>query len=639
MTCRRSVGILFGILLLAAACYLPAMHGEFQFDDEPAIVLNSRAKSLSAALDGFFARYASGRPLSDVSFALDHAWSGIDPWGYHLTNLLLHLAASVLVFGLARLLLRRAGVESQAAPILTAALFALHPLQSQAVIYLAQRSEVLSSLLYLTALLALLAAEERWGGARGWALYGFAAAVFLLALGAKPIAVTLPVAFLLVRYALPGRTTSSRREAARPILLSIPFFLGSAAIAWASLRSVGGRDDAGFDIPGLGPGRYLLTQGRVILRYLRLLAWPAGQNLDYDLAPSRALLDPPSTLVALLLLALLVAAAALAWHRAGPHPDTPVRRAARLSALGLLWYLLLLAPSSSILPLADLIEEHRCYLANFGPFLAAGGALGCLAQARPRSWARAALATSALACLLLAGALRSRAQVWSSRLTLWTDVTRKSPEKQRAHMNRGHALEKADRLEEAVAEYRRTLALSPDPWERSSSQTAPRQDVLRNLGSTYLSLHRLAEAAATLEEAIALAPASTDLQSTLAMVYLDQGKLGEAERWAGRALQLDPDDGRAENTLGEIRMARGEVAGALQAFRRGAELDPDNAVRMFNTGMAADKLGRTAEACAAYERYLQLQAHTGQPDLDVQARVRELRCEPSGRERGTAGPR
>lgn len=657
MTRRRSTGVLLGTLLLAAAACWPALRGEFQYDDMPAIVLNARAKELSRALDGFGARYASARPLTDVSYALDHAWSGIDPHGYHLTSLALHLAVALLVFALARRLLRRAGIEDGAAPLLTAALFALHPLQSQAVLYLAQRSEVLASLLYLSALLALLEAEERWGTGAGLGWYGLAAASFALALGAKPIAATLPAAFLLVRLGLPGRVVASagsgtakgsspaatgasasgasgspapaprRALAWRPLLLSFPFFLGSAVAAWASLRTTAGRDDAGFDIPSLGPGTYLLTQARVVVRYLWLLFWPAGQNLDYDLQPSRGLLDPPSTVAGLLLLLLLAAGAALAWWRSRARPAEPSARAFRVAAIGFGWYLLVLAPSSSVLPLADLIEEHRPYLANFGLLLAAGAALGAVLEARAAPARRRILAAAVLLCAALALGLHARARVWSSRLSLWTDVVQKSPGKGRAHMNRGHALEQAGRLEEALADYRRALDLSASPSERSSSQSILRWEVLRNLGSTYIKLHRLDEAAAALTEAVALQPGDGDLLSSLAMVSLDRGKLAEAERWSARALQLDPDDGRAENTLGEIRLARGDTTGALQAFRRGAALDPDNAVRAYNTGMAADRLGLVPEACREYARYLRLQAQQGQSDPEVRARLAELSCD------------
>ncbi len=320
-----------------------------------------------------------------------------------------------------------------------AGIFALHPMQSQAVSYVSQRSEVLASGLYLATLLLLLRAGRpgAWPG-RTLAAAG-ALVLFILGMGAKPIVATAPLAWLLL-FALvpPAGTRREPMRRGRALLLLAPLVVVGALLVQGALRSVAGRPDAGFSVPGMTPWTYFLTQWRAVATYVRLLAWPAGQNADWTFPASRGL-GEPAVLGAGAFLAALLVGAALLWRRSRSGTD---RAAAdgRAAAFGVAWFFLLLSPTSTFLPIADVLVEHRVYLASWGLFLAAvlGGERLVARVAPGRRDLVAGVAVGAV-WVLLAVALHRRNAVWETELAFWTDVVAKSPTKARPYLGLGVA--------------------------------------------------------------------------------------------------------------------------------------------------------------------------------------------------------
>ena len=577
-------------LLVAGAAYARVLDGEFQFDDRVVIEEAPAIKHLGPFLSNSFMQgwTRAGRPLTDLTFALNYAAGRLHPRGYHAVNLVLHLLVALSLWRLGVRFLERAGSTSQGPAALAAAAFVLHPLGSQAVSYIAQRAEVLASLFYVGALLLVLDAQ---GSRRPWLRLVLALACALAGLGAKPIVITLPFAVGLIFLAL-GQ--AGARWSLRARVIAGTGILACAGFAFLTLRELASHADAGFHIPGLGPGVYLRTQARVVLMYLRLILLPTGQNLDPDIALSHTL--DGRTLLAMLGILALMAAAALAIARA-PRLSPPASIAARCAGFGVLWFFVLLAPTSSFIPVADVMFEHRAYLAMWGVLfaLANGGAL-LLARLpeRWRAWLTPLL--SASLCLSLATALWARNAVWQSKLALWQDVAAKSPRKARAHVNLGHALEQLGKTDEAAAEYRTALTL---PGESIS-----RLEVLRNLGAVEIRRGNLADAETALEEGRAYAPRDAELLNNLAILALERNDAQRAQALAEQAVEAAPKNGAAWNTLGEARLARGDAAAALPAFERGAALDPDKSVRHWNVALALDRLGRTTEACAAIGQFL-----------------------------------
>ncbi len=560
-------------LLLAVAAYARVLDGEFVFDDLTSVVGDPAVRDLGGALRGFLPALLSGRrPVTLLTFALDHAVGGLHPRAFHVTNLLIHLGVTALAFLLVRAALRLAGATRPTGlAVAVAGLFALHPLQSQAVSYVVQRAEALAAGCYLATLLFLLAAERRGPTARGVAAYGAAFATFVLGLGAKATLVTLPAAWLLLAGALP--TAEARRALAswpRRLLLLVPFLAVEAAFVHRTLTRIEGSTDAGFAVPGLPAGTYVLTQCRVLLTYLRLLWWPAGQSADWAFPTSRSLAEPGVVMAGLALLALLAATVALwRWARLQPAGGAD-GVAGRAIAFGVAWFFVVLA-ATSLVPREDVLVEHRVYLASLGIFMAASVAAE---RALSRYWLaglqrrRAALLLVAAAWGVLAMALHRRNAVWESALALWGNAVEQAPHKPRARFGLGNALLARGDHEGAIAQYRSALAaVRPD----APVAEAPLQ---QNLGAALVRSGRPAEALAPLRRALELDPSSADAAVGLAVAALAAGDLAAAEDAAVLTLALAPGNALALRVLelvGEQRLRpapQGPEGAGGQAPRR-----------------------------------------------------------------------
>jgi len=586
--------LLGAVLVATGAAYLPSVDGAFLLDD---VALQQGPLVLDPLGQGLGDWLASGRPLALLTFALNFAAVGLDPRGWHLTNVAIHLGAVVLAFLVARITLTRAGLARPEAPALAAAaLFALHPLQSESVAYLSQRAESLASGLMLAALLLLLRRDEAAGPRRHWLLAG-AAALHLLGLATKPTAATLPVAWLLHAALLPapGEAAAGAWHRLRARLpAAAPLLALSLLAAVRGVASVEGSAHAGFDIPGLTAAEYLATQARAIPTYLRLLAVPVGQCADWDLPASRSFAEP-AVLSGLAFLGALVAGALwLSRWSAGRAGDGAAL--ARTAAFGALFFLVVLAPSSSVVPLRDPLAEHRVYLAALGPFLAlaAAAAVGL----RRLFGARTPLAGAALAALLLAGLgllTARRAAVWTTPLALWQDAATCAPGKARVQQNLGHALLRAGQPAEALAAFERAAASQGDG-------TVDPLDLLTNTLSALYVLGRAGEARARVDAALRASPEDPVVLGMLARAEFAAGRDEPAVRAARAALARDPGQPGALKYLGLASLRRGDAATALAALRTaGAQngLDPSVYVAL---GRLEAQAGNRPAACAAWER-------------------------------------
>ncbi len=589
-------------LLLAAGAYARVLHGEFVYDDNRVVGSGQAPGEPAAVLGGYLdGLLHGGRPTTEVTFALSRAAGGGTPLAFHAGNLLLHLAVVILVFLFTREVLRLAGRgSSPGIAVAVAGIFALHPMQSQAVSYVSQRSEVLASGLYLATLLLLLRAGRpgAWAG-RALAVAG-ALVLFTLGMGAKPIVATAPLAWLLLVALVPP--AGERREPmrrGRALLLLAPLVVVGVLLVQGALRSVAGRPDAGFSVPGMTPWTYFLTQWRAVATYVRLLAWPAGQNADWTFAASRGL-GEPAVLGAGAFLAALLVGAALLWHRSRSGTD---RAAAdgRAAAFGVAWFFLLLSPTSTFLPIADVLVEHRVYLASWGLFLAAVlGGDRLVARLAPGRQGLVAGVVVVAVWVSLAVALHRRNAVWETELAFWSDVVAKSPGKGRPYLGRGVARARNGDLTGAVADFRAGLDRAP------RIATSLRVSLLHDLAGALVELRRFAEAVAPLREAKQLDPEAIGPPQSLALALWSTGDVDAAEAEASEVLARKPDAWLAARVLGQVKMARGDDAGAAPLLEQAVRARPSDPVVRYNLGAVYANLGRTAEACAAWKAVLAL---------------------------------
>jgi len=421
------------VLLLAgtvAVLYVNSFRGDFQYDDYNVIVENAGVHSWGAYLAGL---PRGIRPLLKFTYTLNWT-SGLGLFGFHLVNVTIHAANAVLLF----LLASKVGGPSApgfAAP-LSALLFAVHPVQTEAVTYVCGRSVSLMTLFYLGSILAYLRGRER--GNR-LLLHVVSPIFFLLAAASKEIALTLPVALVLceaVRRERGGWQEAFRAQAVHWGLLA------SLAALFLAHAGYGRLLEACFDIRGAGSN--LMTQVHGISHLLSRLFLPHALNIDPDLAVFSGW--RPELFPEALLLSTLLAAGIFGLVKRSP------------AGFGILWFFLHLVPTNSLIPRLDVANERQLYLASWGLFLPLAMGTDLL---RERCGARWAAAVAAIVLVLLGGFTVSRNAVYRTEVALWEDTARKSPGKARVWNNLGYAYGQAGRFPDAEAAYLRALAIDP----------------------------------------------------------------------------------------------------------------------------------------------------------------------------------
>ena len=614
---------LAAVLVVTALAYQPALPGPFALDDWGSIEANMRLRAPDAVrVPSLSELLGPGRPVTELTFAIDWRAAGLDPVRFHSVSLGLHLLTVIAAFGFLFALLRRSGhPRPRSLALVISAIFALHPIQTESVAYAAQRAEILSSLLYLVSLLLLdrvPAALATWRGSTAWA---GAALAWLLGMGSKTIAITVPGAFLLdqaiVAPAAEKGGPALRRRLVRAIAISAPLLALCAWSATLHLRSFAADPGggAGFSATPLGASSYLLTQFRVVWLYLRLLAWPDSLAFDRSFPASQGV--DAAVLAAGAGLAALVVLAGFLWFRAeqasGPRP------AARLASFGIAFWFVVLSPTSSFVPVTDLAVEHRVYLASLGVFLAAVvGADALLHQLLPRP--RAALAGGALAALALFAlglGLASRARVWSSSEALWRSSAEASPDNARSWTNLGLALQRKGNPAGAEAAYLRAWTVVRQQGRAAS--------LARNHSSLLIEGGRPVEALAIAERGLAIIPGEPSLHANSAAALSRLGRTAEALEAAHQAARAAPGNPLIRNLLGQALTMTGDWPGALAEFQAAEGLDPGNPLYPVAAGVVLSSLGRRDEACAAFRRAGAISGSRPLP-LDAARRASDLGC-------------
>jgi protein O-mannosyl-transferase len=552
--------VLVGLVL---AAYFNALDNPFVYDDYTTV--ESNPSIVDPANVAWLLQYAAFRPVVNVSYAADRWLFGTSVVGYHLTSVLLHACNALLVFALVRRALTDSrltrGVrttpalleQERFAAFGAAALYAVHPVMTEAVGYVSGRSELLCGLFLVAALLlarsalppagphAMRPTPARWGRAAG------ALVCALLALLSKEVAAALPVLFVGYELLLLPSEAAVRRR--RVLTVFVPgILLVGVGVAYR-IRSLAGTDALWSPEPLFD----LLTQTIVIWRYLGLLVWPVGQALMHDVHRVTSLWDP----LALVAAAGLCALAWLGWA---------VRHRLPTLAFGILWFFATIAPSSSVVRLQEAMAEHRVYIAGIGVFLIAGMALGRLSWRWVLVGGHVRLRVAAalvVAVLVLAGLTVRRNVVWASPIALWEEAKAAAPTQWQPRYALGDALREAGRCEDAVGEYEGALAIhQPNPRVRL------------NLGICLAQLGRLDEAEATFRRLIAAAPEFARGYTNLAGVAQLRGQEAEARDLYARAIEVDPRNLHARLQLAFLDEQAGHLAEALRYCEEAQRIDP-----------------------------------------------------------------
>jgi tetratricopeptide (TPR) repeat protein len=573
------------IVVVGIVAYSNILQAPFIYDDRYHILENPRIRELWPP--GQLVGHTS-RPVVLLSLALNYALGGLNPLGYHVFNIAVHILAGLVLYGILRrtfnapVLSSRWHVASSCLAVLIASVWVVHPLETESVTYTIQRGESLMGLFYLLTLYCAI----RVPGSPNASWWKCAAVTScLLGMGSKGgVMITAPLIALLY-----DRTFVSRswRElitqrwgfyaALVATWISYPVMLSAAPEEW--------KESAGFGY-GASPLQYAMTQPKVILHYLRLSLWPDQLCLDYGwpLAGGAG-----EVLPYLLVLAGLIAATAYAC-----------RKKPALGFLGAAFFIILI-PTSSFIPIADVAVEHRMYLSLAAVITLIVTISFVLIQRPVYLWL-----AGGLVVILLTAATIHRNGDYSSKLAIWTDAVEKSPHNPRGQYDLGEALEENNNFPEAIAHYR--LAIQENPNYA---------DALTNLGHLLVVSGKATDSVPYLRKAIAIKPDLAAAHNNLALAFAEQGNIPEAVAHWEQAIKWKPGFAEPHNNLGIIYAQQGSIQDAVAEWEKALQLDPNLSDAHNNLAYFLSQQGKTAESIDHYQRALAIKPDYFQPAINL----------------------
>ena len=623
---RRSlIALVVLFTVIGMALYAQViLRGPFLFDDMEYVVDNPIITDLRAVLG-----MSDPRQFGYLTFALNYALGGEDPTGYHLFNVLVHIANSLLVFALVRSLFFVLGRFQEPSPahrqtaLLAALVFLVHPVQTQAVSYVTQRFTSLATLFYLLAVWLYLVARARFeqsGMSRGgYALYAMSLLSTVLAMRTKEISATIPVVVLLLEaFVLAGSRFRRRR-----FLFLLPFAAAAFIIPLAILGPEWGITGRGegvaevtrmeklFDLKSRPALPYLFTQFRVIIVYIRILLLPVGLRIVYDFPVSYTFFNV-KVMASLFFLVLFFAGGVYLWKKgASLNERTDASLAYRMAAIGIFWFFITLAVESSFLPIKDIIFEHRVYLPSVG-FILAGAVLIMQLSGRLFKTGGQLLAVGvpiALVALPLSVGTLVRNGVWADEVKLWDDVVQKSPGKAIGYNNRGMAYAKRGDFELALNDLDRAIDFFPKnraemaKWENADMAPSNMAKTYLGRGDVLIALGRteMAREDYRMGRKMASMPVNVDDRLVLADRYAKRGAYKHALEEYNKILEWEPEHIEALNDRANAYSYLGRYQEAIRDLTRIIALDPDFVLAYHNRGIALAWVGKTDRAVTDFE--------------------------------------
>lgn len=558
------------IILLGLLVYSNTFQTPFVFDDEIGVSKNITIRDLGYITEA----YGSGlisltRPIGQMTFTLNYVLNGLDVAGYHILNLLIHLGCGLLVYRLLILILKTGELaryfqkpDSEVFRIpglislLAALLFVSHPIQTQAVTYIVQRFTSLATFFYLMSFVLYLESRFSASTKGRYAFYGLSLITAVLAMKTKEISFTLPLLIILVEFMF------FRGEIRKRIIYLIPLTLTMIIIPLSLIAGMQGSSQTGIgraldemakgaSLSSISRSDYLFTQFRVIVTYIRLLFLPVQQNLDYDYPIYETFFTFPVFSSFLFLLSIFVWGVYLLYR--SYSRDEERRGMLRLMSFGIFWFFITISMESSIIPIADVINEHRLYLPSVGFFIFIMSGIIWVAGRQQNRLIndKTILSVLVVVVIVLSGIAYARNVVWQDEVKLWEDVVKKSPAKPRAqynlHESSGRYYLNQGRYMDALSEFQVVLKLKADF-----------ADPHKNLGYTYLKLRQFNKALEEYQTALKYEPNSYEIHFNLGNIYFSMARAKEAVQEYQLAVKLNPHDTEARRKLEALQSGYGE---------------------------------------------------------------------------------
>lgn len=632
-------GIPLAIVAIVFAAFWPALQAKFvNWDDEAMIVDNYAFRGLSLSqLEWMFTTTWMGpyQPLSWITLAIDYLVWGLDPFGFHLTNLVLHASTAVALFFLARLLLRiaRPSPSDANSPDITwaaffvALLFAVHPLRCESVVWIAERRDVLSGFFYVATVTAYLRAAIAEPAARvRWLALSFV--LFVLALLAKATGMTLPIVMLLLDAWPLGRLSQSREERRRALLEKLPFLVIAVVFAYIAIRGQASEPDTLRDISKHGIVARLAQVAYAVCFYPWKTLVPTTLLPMYQMPNP---LDPSEArFVVSALGAVIVTLAVIVWRKSRPA-----------AAVAWLAYCVLLAPVSGLVQAgAQLVADRYSYLPCIPLALLAVGALLSWVECRPAH--RIYAMQFAGGAVLLLGILTfQQSRIWRDGESLWSYTLKHVPDSHGALLNFGTARLQAGARERDPAQRRRIFEECRLLFE-SGMKDAPDSACALDLGLTCVLLAQeepsrsaelLERARECVEGAIELSDArgeaSLDLRVHLANILMKLGRNDEALPMLLDFVRAMPDHVLGRRLLSVALTNAGRPREAVEHLEHAVRLEPEDVTLWIRLGLTYERIGDLPRARSTLQRGIEVRARflgdRAGEDPDLRQAEQELR--------------
>jgi protein O-mannosyl-transferase len=602
--CRKVVFAVLSLAIILLAVYGNSFDCSWHFDDEPNITDNPNLHMTELSWEQVSKALKSDRnnphffyrPVACLSFALNHYFGGLDVFGYHLVNLLIHFLSSVFLFLFILNTLQlpslkeRYSSNTYAIALLATVLWSINPIQTQAVTYIVQRMASLAAMFYLISMYFYLKARTAYNTKPRVAFFILSGLSFLLAIGSKENAAMLPISLFLYEAIVIQEDT--RLFFRRNLKW---FILSCSVIALVGLTHFYTRHGNVFSFLGGYENRpftfaeRLLTQPRIIIFYVSLLVYPLSSrlNIAHSFELSRSLLDPISTVFSI---AAILFSIAFAFYVARKRP---------LISFCILFFFLNHVIESSIFPL-ELVYEHRNYIPSMLFFLPFSiGLIALLKRYESKKTMKYSLAAFIVFLLAAFGhATYLRNFDWKSPGTLWGDSVEKSPDLMRTHHNFGRYYQNRGDLRTALKIYQQALSKTATNRKDESFITH------YNIGKAWADLNDYGRAESHFRQAINLNPSYSPAYNNLAAAYEWQGKKDLAYETLQKAFRIDPYAPFLNHNLGLHYLKEGRPADAIEHLRRALHSVEYKSSATLCLAIAHKQEGRLGKASVLFRKAL-----------------------------------
>jgi len=578
------------IALLSFLAFSNSFENSFQYDDLHVILKNPSIKDpgnffqffLNPQMGSGLTKETSGyRPVLMATFAMNYSLGGLNVFGYHLINFLIHTLSAILIYFITLFFLRKPGDEgednpgrNQMAALFAALIFAVHPVQTESVTYITGRSSSLTALFFLGSFWAYL----QYGLTKRVRHLFLSSFSYAFALLVKETAITLPLLLILFNSFFPLQRTWKRR-----LFSILPHFLLTATYFAMRIYFFGSLQYTSRPIRPLYD--QLLTQLRAWVHYLGTLVIPINLNVDYDFPISHSALEGQVILSLLILVTVVV----VLWK---------ISKGSRAVGFFSLWFTVTLLPTNSLIPLEDVVTDRWLYLPSVGYAVMMALLAEWIFRAKVRTGSRAGKLVFFFLCALMVElygfATLLRNFTWTTDWTLWEDATAKSPNKCRPYVGLGLALINAGRIEEATGQFKKAIQLDPRDGRAHL-----------NLGYIYFLQGKLEEATKAIKKAMTFSPGLLpECHNNLGGVYLGQGRTQEAIKEFQNALEMRPLYSNPYFNLAGIYDKQGDVDRAISCLEKITRFEPEFFNAHKELSRLYNKKGLPEKSQEAYRNYL-----------------------------------